>query len=122
MGPRAYSTAAESYIQAHEQTAISTVLCSPKVLEQFVDVVYVILKRTQLENIFSRNNNLHQNINFAMEEENNGKLVSVDTLIKRNNGNISVLLKRKPTDTDRHLHYSTYQQISCMESSIEHFP
>ena len=38
-----------------------------------------------------------------MEEESNRKPLSVDTLMKRNNGNISDLLKRKPIETDRYL-------------------
>ena len=44
MGAPSSLTTAEIYIQAHEHTAISTVLRSPKVSEQFVDDVYFILK------------------------------------------------------------------------------
>ena len=36
-----------------------------------------------------------------MEEESNGKLVFLDTLMKRNNGEMSVLVYRKPTHTDQ---------------------
>ena len=43
--------------------------------------VYSILKRTHLENFFHHINNLHQNIKFTMEEENNGEL-AFDTLLK----------------------------------------
>ena len=53
-----------------------------------------------------------------MEEENNGKLAFLDTLLKWNNGEISVLVYRKPTCTDQYLHYSSYQQTSCKESVI----
>ena len=47
------STTAELYILAHEQTAISTVLQlqPPKVWERFVDDIYFILKRTDLNRI-----------------------------------------------------------------------
>ena len=38
-----------------------------------------------------------------MEEESNGELVFLDTLLKRNNGEISVLVYRKPTHTDQYL-------------------
>ena len=47
-------------------------------------------------------NNLHQNIKFAMEEESNGELAFLDTLLKRNNGEISVLVYRKPRHTDQY--------------------
>ena len=44
MGGPASSTTAEIYMQAHEQTAISTKLHAPKVWERFIDEVYAILK------------------------------------------------------------------------------
>ena len=95
MGGPASSTTAEIYMQAHESTAISTALHPPKVWERSVDDVYSIVKRTQLENFFHHINNLHQNIKFTMEEESNGELAFLDTLLKRNNGEISVLVYRK---------------------------
>ena len=44
MGGPVSSTIVETYMQAHECTAISTPLHPPKVWEQFVDVIYSILK------------------------------------------------------------------------------
>ena len=76
-------------MQAYERTAITTALHPPKVWERFVDDVYSILKRTHLENLFHHINNLHQNIKFTMEEESNGELAFLDTLLKGNNGEIS---------------------------------
>ena len=118
MGSPASSTTAEIYMQAHESTAISTVLHPSKVWERFVDDVYSIVKRTQLENFFHHINNLHQNIKFTMEEESNGELAFLDTLLKRNNGEISVLVYRKPTHTDQYLHYSSHHQTSCKKSVV----
>ena len=118
MGGPASSTTAEIYMQAYECTAISTALHPPKVWERFVDDVYSILKRTHLENFFHHINNLHQNIKFTMEEESNGELAFLDTLLKRNNGEISVLVYRKPTHTDQYLHYSSQHQPSRKESVV----
>ena len=112
------SSTAEIYTQAHEQTAISTTLRAQKVWERFVDDVYFILKRTHFENLFHHINNLHQNIKFTMEKESNGELAFLDTLLKRNNGEISVLVYRKPTHTDQYLHYSSHHQTSCKESVV----
>ena len=36
---------------------------------------------------------------FTMKEESNGEPMSLDTLLKRNNGKISVLVYRKPKHT-----------------------
>ena len=101
MGGPASSTTAEYYMQVYERTAITTRLNPPKVWERFVDDVYSTLKCTHLENIFDNINNLHQNIKFTMGEESNGELVFLDTLLKWNNGEISVLVYRKPTHTDQ---------------------
>ena len=72
----------------------------------------------QLENFFHHVNNLHQNIKFTMEEESNGELAFLDSLLKRNNGENSVLVYRKPTYTDQYLHYSSHHQTSCRESVV----
>ena len=91
-------------MQSHERTAISATLHPPKIWERFVDGVYSILIRTC---------NLHQNIKFTTEEESNGELAFLDTLLKRNNGKISVLVYRKPTHAHQYLHYSSHHQTSC---------
>ena len=62
--------------------------------------------------------NSNQNIKFTMEEESNGELAFLDTLLKRNNGEISVLVYRRPTHTDQYLHYSSHHQTSCKESVV----
>ena len=103
-------------MQAYERTDITIALYPPTVWERSVDDVYFIPKRTHLENFFHHINNLHQNINFTTEEESNGELAFLDTLLKWNNGEISVLLYRKPTHTDQYLYYSSYHQTSCKES------
>ena len=83
----------------------------------FVDDVYSVLKCTCLENFFHHINNL-QNIKFTMEEKSNGELVLLDTLLKWNNGDISVLVYRKPTYTDQYLHCSSHHQTSSKESVV----
>ena len=100
-------------MQAHERTPITTALPHPRVWERSADDFYSILKRTHLENFSHHINNLHQNIKFTMKEESNGELAFLDTLLKQNNGEISVLVYRKPTHTDQYLHYSSHHQTSC---------
>ena len=71
-----------------------------------------------MENFFRHINNFHQNIKFTVEEESNGELAFLDTLLKRNNGEISVLVYRKPGHTDQYLHYSSHHQTSFKESIV----
>ena len=83
-----------------------------------VDDVYSILKRTHLENVFHHMNDLYENIIFTVEEKSNGELAFLDTFLKRNNGEISILVYRKLTHTDQYLHYSSHHQTSCKESVV----
>ena len=96
----------------------NTALRTPKVMERFVDDVHSILKRTNLENFYYHINNLHQKIKFTMEEESNGEFAFLDSLLKRNNGKISVLVHRKLTHGNQYLHYSSHHQTSYKESVV----
>ena len=53
-----------------------------------------------------------------MEEESNGELAFLDTLLKWNNGEISVLVYRQPTHTDQYLRYNSHHQATCKESVV----
>ena len=55
---------------------------------------------------------------FTMEEESNGELAFLDSLLKRNNGKISVLVCRKHTHSEQYLHYGSHHQASCKESVV----
>ena len=53
-----------------------------------------------------------------MKEESNGELAFLDILLKRNNGEISVLVYTKPKHNHQYLHYSFHHQTSCKESVV----
>ena len=57
---------------------------------------------------------------LVKDENNIRELVFLDTLLKRNNGEISVLVYRKPTQTDQYLHYSSHHKTSCKESVVSY--
>ena len=99
-----------------KKNTISTALHSPKSWERFADDSYFIFKRTYLENFFRYIDNLHQKVNFTIEEESNEGLAFFDTLSKENNGKVSVLVF-----TNQFLHYNFDQQTSCKESVISFF-
>ena len=101
MGGPASSTTVEKYIQAHEYAAISTALYLLKFCKQFADDAYSILKRMQL---FPSHQQSLSNIKFTMEEERNGEQEFCDTLLKRNNGRISVLVYKKLRHTNQYLY------------------
>ena len=91
MGGQASSTIAKIYVKVHEQTAISTALNPLKFWGSLVGNVNSILKCTYLEKFCHNIENPHENIKFTMENESNRELAFLDTSLKRNNGNISLL-------------------------------
>ena len=44
--------------------------------------------------------------------------MTLNGILKQNNGEISVLVYRKPTHTDQYLHYSSHHQTSCKKSVV----
>ena len=71
-----------------------------------------------MENFNHHINNLHQNTKFTMEKESNEEPAFLDTLLKRNNGEISVLVYRKPTHSDQYLQCNSQHQTSCKGSVV----
>ena len=59
-----------------------------------------------------------------LEEEYHGTLAFLDTLLKWNNGKISVLVYRKPTPTGQYVHFSSYHKtlhfLVAMELMTSH--
>ena len=53
-----------------------------------------------------------------MDEESNGELAFLDTLLEGNSGEISVLVYRKPIHIGQCLHYSSHYQTSCQERAV----
>ena len=106
MGDPASSPTAENYMQAYERTAITTALHPPKVWELFI-----LFLNERIWKTFP----IISTIRFTMEEESNGQLAFLDTLLKWNNAEISVLVYRKPTPTDQYL-------VLFPPCLIEHIP
>lgn len=73
-------------------TVVSTALYPAKIWKRFAVDVYFILKHTPLENFFQHINNLHQNTKFTIEKISNGEQAFLETLLKRNNGKVSILV------------------------------
>ena len=118
MGGPTSSVVAEIYMQAHETTALTTAEHAPRVWKRFVDDVFLIIKRAHLEQFHEHINALHPKIQFTIEYEKDGSIPFLDTLVTRNEGNISVSVYRKPTHTDQYLNFTSNHQTSCKESVV----
>ena len=57
-----------------------------------------------------------------MKEKRNGQITFLDSLLKQNNGKISVLVHRKPTDTDQYSLKQALRKVQFPPCSIEYIP
>ena len=85
---------------AHDQSILP-----PMKWFRFVDDVFSIIKRRTLTSFYNLLNSIDLHIKSTMEQELEGKLSFLDTLITRNYGSLLFNVYRKPTHTDRHLDY-----------------
>ncbi|KAL9974354.1 hypothetical protein ACROYT_G011378 [Oculina patagonica] len=92
-------------------TAINTSTIAPRIWKRYVDDSFVIIKKDAVPSSHGTLNSIDSKIAFTIEEENNGQISFLDTLVSRKNGVIVIDVYRKPTHTDRYLDYSSHPEI-----------
>ncbi|OXA41186.1 hypothetical protein Fcan01_24023 [Folsomia candida] len=76
---------------------------------RFVDDAFIIAKGRKLKSILDKLNNFNPAIEFTLEEEKNGKLAFLDTMLyDKIDGKIGHYVHRKPTDTNKYLDYQSF--------------
>lgn len=73
----------------------------PRVWLRYVDDVFAIIPKNDIEKVLTILNNRFETINFTCEPETNGKLAFLDVELNRMNENIAVGVYHKPTSTMR---------------------
>ena len=72
------------------------------------DDVFAIMKKDAVLIFHDEINCIDPHISFTIEHETNGQLAFLDTMISRNNHTITTNAYRKPTHTDRYLHFKSH--------------
>ncbi|XP_021964253.1 uncharacterized protein LOC110859600 [Folsomia candida] len=76
---------------------------------RFVDDAFIIAKGRKLKSILDKLNNFNPAIEFTLEEEKNGKLAFLDTMLyDKIDGKIGHYVHRKPTHTNKYLDYQSF--------------
>ena len=91
-----------------EEQAIQQATTPPRVWKRFVDDSFAIMKKSTINSFHDTLNSIDSHINFTIEQEKDGQLAFLDTLVSHNNGSISTTVYRKPTHTDRYLDFSSH--------------
>ena len=77
----------------------SVIKGSSKLYTRYMDDIVCDKKTDEVDQQLESNNNLHQNLTFTMEREQDGKMVHLDMLMLHRNNSLSSTWYTKPTDT-----------------------
>ncbi|XP_072014846.1 uncharacterized protein [Amphiura filiformis] len=99
-----------------EEKAISTapITCRPRMWKRYVDDVLEIIRKGEVDNLTDHLNKTDpsSSIKFTYEQENEGKIPFLDTLIIRKpDGSVKLCIYRKSTHTDQYLQFTSYHPL-----------
>ena len=96
-----------------EQTALNTYLNPLSLWLRYVDDVYAIMEKTEVEPFHDYLNTISASIKFTKELEKSGQLAFLDVSIQQmEDGSLATCVYRKPTHTDRYLQYSSDHPVN----------
>ena len=111
MGSPISATIADIVMEHVEETAISTAPHPPRWWFRYVDDSHSRLKKTQVNDFHNHLNSINPYLQFTIELEENRRLPFLDTVTIRSNGKVVVDIYRKPTHTDKYLHYDSHHPM-----------
>ncbi|KFD55539.1 hypothetical protein M513_03591 [Trichuris suis] len=121
MGSSLSPVLAEVFMEHLEEIAFSTANESivPVLFKRYVDDVFAITKSGEDEAFLNHLNSLFPAcISFTIEKEEDGRLPFLDALIIKEGDRLKTTVYRKPTHSDRYLHFSSHHPRSVMRGVI----
>ena len=104
---------ANLYMEHIEHTAITTFHTPPNLWLRYVNDTFCILDKKHMSEFHSHLNSICSHIQFTMENEHDFSLPLLDVLVSRNvckenHTSLTTAIYKKPTHTDRYLHYTSH--------------
>ena len=109
MGSPVSAVVANLYMEFFEELALASAPAKPRLWKRYVDDTCCILKKDTAEELLNHLNSVRPTIKFTVELEKDGTLPFLDTLLRRkDDGSLDITVYRKPTHTDRYLHFQSH--------------
>ena len=116
MGSPVSAIVANLFMEWLEKEAIATAPldCKPKMWKRYVDDVLEVIKANSSQKLTDHLNTIDPTgkIKFTYEEEEQGKIPFLDTLIvRKEDGSLKLLVYRKKTHTDQYLNFQSQHPL-----------
>ena len=109
MGSLVFAVVANLHMEFFEELALETAPTRPRLWKRYVDDTFCILRKGSTEELLHHLNGVRPTIKFTVEQEEDGTLPFLDTLLRRRrDGSLDVSVYRKPTHTDWYLHFESH--------------
>lgn len=112
-----------SLFMMHFENKIKTRSWFPRIYCRYVDDIYAIIKKKEVENVYMKLNEQFPEIKFTVETEIDGKLPFLDLLVKNENGKVKFEIYHKPTSTQQYIpndsHHCTSHKLAAFNSMID---
>ena len=96
------------YMEFFEELALETAPTTPRVCKRYVDDTFCILRKGSIEELLHHLNGVRPTIKFTLEQEEDGKIPFLNTLLRKEDGSLDVSIYRKPTHTDRYYRFKSH--------------
>ena len=96
------------YMEFFEELALETAPTTPRLWKRYLDDTFCILRKGSTEELLHHLNGVRPTIEFTMKQEEDRKILFLDTLLRREDGRLDVSVCRKPTHTDRYLRFKSH--------------
>ncbi|KFD64585.1 hypothetical protein M514_23187 [Trichuris suis] len=92
---------------------------APRLFKRYVDDIFAIVKKGQEEALLEYLNSIFPGqIAFTIEKEVDNKLPFLDVLVHRRGACLRTTVHRKPTHSDRYLHFSSHHPVSVKRGVV----
>lgn len=107
MGSPASPVIADVIMEVLLDTSLEKMKKRPKILTKYVDDLFGIVKREEIDNTLTILNSFHRQIQFTMEEETNNRLPYLDSVVIRQGHLLKLDWYQKPTASGRIINFNS---------------